>query len=589
MTEQPAISEQNSPAQAVIGRALLISAAVIIALLSSLSVKYVVNDDPSFAMIVSGSDGFHASADVPFISRLLSQLLVALYGLAPAVPWYGITLYLSAWLGLGILVSVPLAGKWSRTTTLVLLAGWAPYLLFGLYNISMTNVTLWLQLGVFLHLLLWLRSDRCFRLQSGWLVAALMVGYLWRWEMFLVFNVFAVPLLLFVTRKDVRKCVPILVGLCLLVTVDRTWEFVVTGEPEYRQYESFNRMRGRFHDRAEGQQHAGTPKALRQVGWSENDYRAYHELWMLYDEKAVTEVRLREFLAANGSEGPGLGLGGIVERVKNIVQGNKMVLPPFVFVMLALSLLHGLDWWQAGKGERTRISVSLGIVAVGMCAICYARFVSRVGFPLFVYGMGVLVVIGRRRPNQENDARGLRSMNVVAGILALTGIVLAGTWARVDLSALRSEGIQRTFIQNSLESFLKESVGQKPVLIQLDPGVAIMHVGCGPFQERLTEQPVRVVPSGWNMRSPRYRGALSQLQVTSGQELLARAAGDLSVYFVLYARPWDDVPRVKRIWESYYQEHFGGAAKGGYRLESVRRFESAGYQVLFFQMSSLDN
>jgi MFS family permease len=450
----------------------------------------------------------------------------------------------------------------------------------------MTNVTLWLQLGVFLHLLLWLRSDRCFRLCSGWLVAGLVVGYLWRWEMFLVFSVFAAPLLLFVTRKDVRKCVPILVGLCVLVTVDRSWEFVATGEPQYRQYESFNRVRGRFHDRAEGQQHAGTPKALRQVGWSENDYLAYHELWMLYDEQAVTETGLHEFLVANGSEGPGLGLSGIVERVKNIVQGNKMVLPPFVFVVLALLLLHGLDWWQADNSERWRIVVALCVVALGTCAICYARFVSRVSFPLFVYGMGVLVVIGRRQRNQESDVRRLRSVHMIAGILALTGIGLAGTWARVDLSALRSEGNQRILIQNSLESFLKETASEKPVLIQLDPGVAIMHVGCGPFQERLTEQAVRIVPSGWSMRSPRYRAALSQLKVTSGQELLARAAGDQSVYFVLYARPWDDVPRVKRIWETYYQEHFGGAAKGGYGLESVRRFESSGYQLLFFQIEA---
>jgi hypothetical protein len=589
MTEQQAICEHNSAPTAVIGRALLISAAVITVLLLLLSVKYIVNDDPSFAMILSGSDGFPASADVPFISRLLSQVLVGLYSLAPNVPWYGIALYLSAWLGLALFVTIPLAGKLSRTTLLVLIAGWAPYLLFGLYNISMTNVTLWLQLGVFLHLLLWLRSDRCFRLGSGWLVAGVAVGYLWRWEMFLVFSVFAVPLLLFVTRKDLRKCVPILVGLCALVTVDRSWEFVATGEPEYRQYESFNRVRGRFHDRAEGQQHAGTPKALRQAGWSENDYLAYHELWMLYDEQAVSESRLREFLAANGNEVKGFGAKEVVRRLKNIFQGNRMVLPPFAFAALALLVLHLRGWWRATEGEWLRISVSLGLVLVGICAICYVRFVSRVSFPLFAYWLGLTAVIGTTGKRGESVIKRSRGPNLVAGILAVTGVALAANWARVDLSALRSEGQQRNLVQNSLDNFLKDTGGDNPLLIQLNPGVALMHVGCGPFRERLTDRPVRIVPSGWNIRSPRYRAALGQLKVVSGRELLEKASDDPSIYFVLYARPWDDVARVKRIWETYYREHFGGPAKGGYRLESVRRFGSGGHQLLFFQMNSVGN
>ena len=91
------------------------------------------------------------------------------------------------------------------------------------------------------------------------------------------------------------------------------------------------------------------------------------------------------------------------------------------------------------------------------------------------------------------------------------------------------------------------------------------------------------------MRSPRYRAALSQLQVASGQELLAKAPVERSIYFVLYARPWDDVPRVKKIWETYYREHLGGAASEGYQLESAGRFESAGYQLLFFHMDPLGN
>ena len=190
MTEQTALAANETTPAGGIRRGLVASGLLVAALLVLLPVKYVVNDDPGFVMMLSGSDGFPATSDVPFISRILCETLHGLYRLAPAVPWYGIALYLSAWLGLALFLSVPLADRLPRSRAIILLVGWLPYLAFGLYNISMTNITLLLQLGAILHLLFWLRSGRSFRLPTGWIVAGLAVGYLWRWELFLPFSCF---------------------------------------------------------------------------------------------------------------------------------------------------------------------------------------------------------------------------------------------------------------------------------------------------------------------------------------------------------------------------------------------------------------
>ena len=566
----------------ILRRAFLVAAVVVGLFVLAVPVKYVVNDDPSFAMILSGSDGFSASADLPFLSRIFSQLLYSLYAVAPAVPWYGVCLYLSAFLGLGLLLTVPFATGFTRLGTVVMLVGWSPYLLFGLYNISMTSVTLWLQFGAILHVLGWLRSDRNWRL-SGWLVGtALVVGYLWRWELFLVFSVFAAPLFLFVTRAELRKSLPVLIGLCLVVVCDRSWEYLETGTTEYQEYQVFNRVRGRFHDRAEGQWHASTPEALEKVGWTENDYLAYHDLWMLYDEDAVNERRLEVFLEANRRTQKGR-VAQVAERVRQIVQGNKMVLPAFVLTSMALLVFYFPGWVKYGGSERWRMIGS--VVAVGILAalVCYVRFVSRVSFPLFVYFMGLVVVIDNRVSRGGLRVKGFRGERVMVSVLSLAAIVLTTTWARVDASALRTEVVQRKFVRASVERFL-EKVEDTPVLIQLDPGVAMMHVGCGPLTERLTTEDIRVVPTGWNMRSPRYQEALSEVDVRSGEGLLKRALEDPQFFFVLYARPWDDVSRVVSTWEAYYSQHFGEPGEQRYRLEPKQAYESAGYRVTFYQM-----
>ena len=131
-----------------------------------------------------------------------------------------------------------------------------------------------------------------------------------------------------------------------------------------------------------------------------------------------------------------------------------------------------------------------------------------------------------------------------------------------------------------------ESSQKDPLLVQLNPGVSIVHVGSGPLSEEVSGQAFRLLPSGWNIGSPRYRNALRTLAANGGQEVLKNTVNDPSTYFVLYARPWDDVAEVVMIWEEYFRDHFEGEVGSKCHLEIAREFHDQGFRFIVYQMKS---
>jgi hypothetical protein len=402
--------------------------------------------------------------------------------------------------------------------------------------------------------------------------------------MFLVFLVFAVPLLAFTRKPDLRRCVPYILALVALVVADRAWERAATRSLEHKQYSAFNRARGYFHDRAEGQRNSATAEALEAVGWSENDYLAFHDVWMLYDEEVLTEASLRKFIAGNRLQSYGAWLRKGIERIQQVVIGNRMYLPPFVLSLGVLLTIVGGSWSGIPVRERRRICVVLLITVGMMCAILFVRFVPRVSFPLFVYLLGLVALVA------VPSASGVSIRGMVASVrrsplLGLVVVLVVGCWlywARVDVSSMRSESGQRAFVRRSIETFVNASPSPG-LLVPLDPGVALAHVGGGPFSERLPLGSTRLMPSGWSVRSARYHAALGEIGLTDGRTLLKQAVTDRAVYFVRYMRPWYANDAVEGAWEKYYSEHFRSA-----ELSVEQRFSRDGYQLVFFRLVSVD-
>ena len=357
------------------------------------------------------------------------------------------------------------------------------------------------------------------------------------------------------------------------MVADRAWERGATRSPEHKQYNAFNRARGYFHDRAEGQRNSSTAEALEAVGWSENDYLAFHDVWMLYDEEVLTEASLRGFVERNRQQDEPAWLREGFERIRQIGVGNRMYLPPFVLSLAFLLGIVGRSWAAIPNSERRR-----------MCAILFVRFVPRVSFPLFVYLLGLVAVVAI--PSASGlSVRGMLNSVRQMPLLGLMVVLVVGCWlywVRVDVSSMRSESGQRVFVRRSIASFVDKS--QSPgLLVPLDPGVALAHVGGGPFSERLPLGSTRLMPSGWSVRSARYHAALGEIGLKDGRKLLKQAVADQSIYFVRYLRPWDVAGLVEGAWEKYYAEHFPSA-----ELRLEQRFSKDGYQLLFFRLVSVD-
>ena len=292
-------SDVQFPGEAGLLRGLFVAAVGVVVTVVCLPVKYDVNDDFGVVMALSGIDGFPAGQTGWFISRILSQVFYFLYRAAPAVPWYGVVLYSSAWLATGFAVSTFWYGVSDRRIRILILPAWVIALGHCLVAVTFTSVTLWLELGVFLHLLRWVNGGRAFRLQCWLLSGAWMLSYLWRAPLAMYFAVFALPLVLYMKRSDRWSVVRWVAPCLLLVAVDQTWSSWDVRTEVAQRYVTYSRLRAQFHDRPSGREGPYTKVAIRAADWLPEDHELYRSRWFLYDEERFNPERVAKFLSNN--------------------------------------------------------------------------------------------------------------------------------------------------------------------------------------------------------------------------------------------------------------------------------------------------
>jgi hypothetical protein len=86
-----------------------ISLILLLLILLFIPVRYEINDDLKFINILSGKGGFTPDFNsTPHLSQILSYILYFLYDWFPSIPWYGLTIYLAAYIGVSLILSVVL-------------------------------------------------------------------------------------------------------------------------------------------------------------------------------------------------------------------------------------------------------------------------------------------------------------------------------------------------------------------------------------------------------------------------------------------------------------------------------------------------
>ena len=373
----------------------LLSAVLVSIIVSFVPVRYEANDDFGLIGHLSEQSGFEADPFHPTLSAGLSRLLPSLYRAQPEVPWLGLLIYSSAFLGASLMFGVLFrsAQGWSLLFALPLLC----ILLFHVFAFaSFTSAALILELGILLCLMEWVVREECPvrkpGLYAGVLAFGFLIGFFLRWRMVLYGAAFGIPILFFVSKQQLRKALPVLVAVGFVMISDRALFHLMSSE-EQKEYLEYNRLRSQFHDSARGGNHGdSTREALRKAGWSVEDY-GFYKSWILYDDRLFNAQTLRTFIHENDpkrGDSPFLRVWKGLE--KHFRMGKPYVLA-LLFSSLCIVVYRSESLLRLSKRHRLKILLTLTVIGAGLLYIMYSRFVPRVFVPLFAYFFGVCFLL----------------------------------------------------------------------------------------------------------------------------------------------------------------------------------------------------
>ncbi len=579
-------------------RGFLSAFLVILAVAAVLPVKYEVNDDIGMITILSGIDGFPASTDAPFISRFLGYTFWLLYQVSALIPWYGLLLYLTLLLGTGLFFSILFLDSVDRYCKLLILPAYLALIGHCLVSVTFTSATLLLQFGVFLFVLAWLSSQRRFPLPKGLLFACLVLSYLWRWKLFLVFLVYALPLAFFLNRDDrrhLKTVMPFLLLAVAIVGADRGLAFLTTRGPQHAHYQTFLRYNARFHDTPLGREGPRTEKALASANWTKDDYAMFHEYWMAYDERRLSVEALDTFLRENNSHVPAWSWLRMRQALSSAYGANRLNTPVLICCCLALLFYRGGSLLQAPRGDVLRVLGAIGIFGVLTIGLVNFRFVGRVSIPIMAYFVGMLAVLPSSADGQGNaSAAGWkkilrRASQAGAIVFCILSLWAAAHWARADFSSLRTSRAHWRFMQQSLT---EASAGRANpmLLIQLYPPSSYAREWIHPLMDHRERSGVRLLPGGWTIRSPRYYRVLRQLDLQNGLDLLRGSIDSPDIRFLLMELHDKDVSPAVGQWQSYFNRHVQPVDAGGHRRVTLipeREFvKPDGLKLVIYRLES---
>ena len=520
-------------------------------------VTYEVADDIGAQMILAGDDGFAAAAEVPFLSWTFNHGFYLLYQVAPTVPWYGILLVTTQAMGLSLL-GFCLASSMSHRRWLACLVPF--FLAFSyqsLLTLTFTKAALTLQFAAFAFLLLQRLQPLQFdnnkwshqKLTLGLIVLAL----LWRWKLGLFCLVFAAPLLLF-TSKELRRV--LIINLLLVLTVigiDRGLDRL-TRPPAWQKYMSFYTLRAELFDMPAGRV-GDLPADLAEVtaaaNWSADDYDLIRNYWMLHDQRLANSHSFQRFLAAAKSANS----SSAWKRMVGHLRDNALLIFTFFPLVLAVVLLQGRDALADPLWFKKLWTVLL--LGAPLLFLTYFRLVPRVAMPILFYILTVFALLVRSREQESKPSlrSWLRGRANVMQVLALILLLLSG-WQCFQLLRIQTNSVL-VRRGNLLGGEVVVGELQKPAtLIRMSPVALPGWEGCHPLRRINTNPNLRIVPSGWQIGSPRYHRILTDLGFENGSAMLGDWASDPNVGQYFVRRITNGPTRIKPLssaWKSYFQ------------------------------------
>lgn len=490
---------------------------------------FLISDD--VGILRNLESGFEA----PFISMLFGKMLLALYRLAPAVPWYGLSLALAHAASLGLFLSalaaLPGPRGWKRAAGVLYLSCYAGFLL----RVSFNSASMMLGVNA---LLAWYsrRGAPPSRAAAAALGCALAGSYLVRVDGFYLVALLAAPV---AWRGLASRRVPFFLAPLVLAVALNTLAAPRFVPAAYRAYAGYNLARGRFMDFPVAQANTNNAALWAAVDWSANDYRALTH-WFFFDEEIFTRARFEEIVARTDlarRAPPGYAAEGL--RVFWTRYRRHLL-------VLGLALLAAC---RLSDRRGRRLAYAAYALAIMLGVSLLYRFPPRVGAPSFLAAASALVFLAAGAPPRA--ARRFESVLMWAAVLAVAApwIMEAAAWSRQnrwDRAVLdKTAAVLRAYPAS--------------MLFVTEPAIGLRLETMHPLRARRS-YPENILPAGWATFSPLFYAVLDRHGLARGAEVLPRAVDNPEILFILFNENFGD------IIAAWLREHAGREA----RVEKVR-------------------
>ena len=532
------------------------------------TVCFEVIDDIGAIMILSGADGFQAGADVPFISTTLNHFLAKLYHWYPNLAWYGWLLLITTVVGASAWIYAVFNSTLTKPTRGVLLLFTIVVLIQCLISPTYTKSALLCLFSAF-TLLIQSLSLQTSRLNGKVLIAALYwFSYFWRWKVTLIFSIFAFPVVLTIRHNQLQRLAILIAVIAGPVIVDQLWSSSLETDSS-RDFMEFYELRSKFYDRPGGSASESLSIVASKIGWHPDDYAVIRSHFLIHDEKLVSKQTLSRFLEENAKSSSG-EVSAAIQRGISAVRENKHVL----IIAMVLGLLIAADRLREFVDASSTTKIYFIVVCIGLPGIIgflfYFRMVPRIAVPIALYAVFVAATFPLA---QNSRQRGSALQQILTIVTCLVILVLGFQW----VTALHQANSVRH--QNSeITSNELSNLGFKPVVVRLTPQSTPGFEGTSPLAV-LPPSALKLIPAGWQVRSPRYNAILSQLGFKSGRELLSGWNGKSQLFFV--TGPIQHRTSVANQWLSYLKRN--ELAADEVRISTINKSEKGqGWSLLRF-------
>jgi hypothetical protein len=528
---------------------------LLLLILLFIPVRYEMNDDLKFIEILSGKGGFpHDFSSIPYLSQILNYILYFLYDWFPSIPWYGLTIYLAAYLGVSLILSVVLRNSREDFFSFFLyLPSFFIYFSYCFSVITFTSAALLLEFGVFLSLWEWVIRERLpikqLRVYCFFLSFCFLLSFLIRWQVVLYCLLFGVPVLFFFRKQQMKSILPALIIVFVFILGDRML-FLLNTSSGHKNYIEYNELRSKFNDTIYGLYYGETTqKALKKAGWDYEDYDFYHS-WLLYDERLFNSETLKLFLKENDPYQTNKLSRLIWSRLKVGFNNSKHYTLIFVFTLLALVVRRINNLANLSRKDKLKFIFSLGMIATGILFFMYYRFPPRIFVPIYAYTTVVFILMSYSKG--VSQYKGIL-FNILILLLMLLTAGHSYSQGRINLLALENSRLEKSYIQNVLKA-VEQYHPTPPLLVLMYP----IHLGSigpekvHPLKEFSDYTTLRVFPGDGEINSPRYLSILKQMGLESSSYFLKWTINREDVLFVLFSRSNNFHDRYKSLWESYF-------------------------------------